>query len=247
MKRFWEIDFIRGIAIIGVIIYNCAFASDYFGIFEMPRTLFWFLFPRVFAGIFILWVGISLTLSYSRALKKLQTRKLFSKYLKRGLKIFSLGLLITFITFLMIEDFVLFGILHLIGISVILTYPFLKSNNVLVLSIGIILLALGLYLSQFTFGFEWLLWLGFIPSGFYTIDYFPVLPWFGLVFVGIFLGNILYTDYKRNFNIRDLSGNKLAGFFTFLGRHTLVLYFLHLPVFLLFLYLLTGQNFFFIG
>lgn len=103
-KRFWEIDFLRGIAVIMMIISNFVFDLTFFG-FSYP---------------------LSLTLSYYRA-KKLKLKKLFMKYFKRGMKIFSLGLLITLTTYLYLkEGFIIFGVLHFIGVSIILAYPFLK-------------------------------------------------------------------------------------------------------------------------
>ena len=127
------------------------------------------------------------------------------KYLMRGLKIFSYGLVITLVTWIFLrEGFIIFGILHLIGISIILAYPFLKLRfqN---LFLGILLIFFGICLQRFTVDSYWLIWLGFTPSSLYTIDYFPILPWFGVVLIGLFFGNLLYPSYKRRFNLIDLS------------------------------------------
>ncbi len=89
-------------------------------------------------------MGVSLTLSNSRAqiTGKYREGGLFKKYLKRGLKIFSLGLLITLATWIFIpQEFIIFGVLHFIGISIILSYPFLKSKYLnLFLGIGLIII-----------------------------------------------------------------------------------------------------------
>jgi uncharacterized membrane protein len=163
-------------------------------------------FARVTATTFIFLVGVSLSVSFSRT-KKIHrdNNKLFIKYLRRGLKVFSWGLIITLLTRIFLgKAFVIFGILHLIGISIILAYPFLKLRywNLL---IGFLCIFLGAYLQGFSFDFFWLSWLGFRPAQFYSVDYFPLLPWFGVVLIGIFFANLLYSDYSRRFQLADIS------------------------------------------
>ena len=157
-------------------------------------------------------------------------KQLQLKFVMRGLKIFGLGLVITLVTRVYPhEGFVIFGVLHCIGLSVILTYPFLqfKIRNLI---IGILLVSVGIYLKTLTFDFGWLLWLGFRPSQFYTVDYFPILPWFGVVLIGVFVGSSLYPDYKRRFDLKDVSRFRFIRFFCFLGQHSLIIYCLHQPI-----------------
>jgi uncharacterized membrane protein len=239
-KRFWEIDFLRGLAIIMMIVFHLLYDLTYFGGCNLNlHSGFWLYFARATATIFIFLVGVSLTISFSRS-EKIQNlrKKLYLKYLKRGLRIFSWGLIITLMTRIFLrEGFVLFGILHLIGISIILAYPFLKLRywNLL---LGIAVISLGIYLKNFTFGFPWLVWLGFRPDHLYTVDYFPIFPWFGVVLIGIFFGNLLYPDYTRKFNLYDLSNFKFVGLFCLLGRYSLIIYLIHQPVLIVLLYLL---------
>lgn len=241
-RRFWEIDLIRGLAILMMVTYHLIFDLAYFGIYEfnVSSGFFW-IFARVTAFIFIFLVGISLALSYSRAEimgKNKEKTHFFPKYLKRGLRIFSLGLLITLATWLFIpQDFIVFGILHFIGIAIILQYPLLnkKYPNLI---LGIIFIILGFILMQFTVNYPWLLWLGLKPTGFVTVDYFPLLPWLGVVSLGLFVGKIFYTDYKRRYYLPDLSQNPLTIMFSFLGRHSLLIYLIHQPILIIVLYLM---------
>ncbi len=239
-KRFWEIDFLRGLAIIMMIVFHLLYDLTYFGGCDLNlHSGFWLYFGRATATIFIFLVGVSLTLSFSRA-KKIQNseQKLYLKYIKRGLRIFSWGLIITLMTWIFLrEGFVLFGILHLIGISIILAYPFLKLRywNLL---LGIVFISPGIYLKNFTFDFLWLVWLGIMPDRFYTIDCFPIFPWFGVVLIGVFFGNLLYPDYTRKFNLFDLSNFTFIRLFCFLGRYSLLIYLIHQPILIILLYLL---------
>ncbi len=236
-ERYWEIDTLRSIGLVMIVIFHTVFDLNYFGDhnFDLQGGLWWFI-GRTGAVIFIFLVGLSLTLSYNRKKKKENKSQFFLKYLKRGVKIFSLGMLITAFTWVLIgEGFVIFGILHLIGISIILAYPFLEYKYFNLL-IGFLLMILGAVLTEIYFSFGWLLWLGFRPEGFYSLDYFPLLPWFGLVLAGVSFGNILYPGYTRSFDIPDLSDNKFIKGLCFLGRNTLVIYLLHQPVIIAILY-----------
>jgi len=235
-ERFLEIDFFRGIAIILMIIFNYSFALSYLNIYSFNGGfLYWYVFPRIIGGTFIFIAGLSLTLMYNQIKNKGQVHK---KFFSRGLRIFGYGILITIITFLTFpQAFVIFGILHFIGISIILGSFFLKFKK-LNLFLGLLIIASGFFLQNFRFDFNWFLWLGFIPNDFYTFDYFPILPWFGVTLIGIFFGNLLYKNGKRNFKVRDISNNYLINFLSFLGRKSLTIYLIHQPLLILILLIL---------
>jgi uncharacterized membrane protein len=232
--RYWEIDFLRGVAIIMMIVFHVLFDLNYFSNYEINIHYgFWWAFARITASIFIFLVGISLTLSYSRAVKK--RKNLLLKYLYRCTKIFSWGLIITLVTWIFIrQGFIVFGVLHFIGLSIIIAYFFLRFR-LLNLFLGVIFILIGIYLQGFVFSFPYLLWLGLMPQNFYTLDYFPLLPWFGLVLLGLFFGKLLYPEGKRRIKIREVR-NPVTRLFCFLGRHSLLLYLVHQPVLIAILY-----------
>ena len=237
--RFWEIDFFRGIAVIMMIIFHFLYDLNYFGIYKINLNSSYFqIYIYSGATFFILLVGVSLSLNYTRLKNEKTGKELLFKYLMRGLKIFVLGLFITLISWIYLDEgFVIFGALHCIGISIMLAYSFLNFRY-LNLLFGIILIILGIILRNMTFDFSWLVWLGFMPSTFYTIDYFPLLPWFGVVLIGIFLGNILYPDNKRVFNLKNFHKLKAIRYICFLGQHSLIIYFIHQPIMLTIIYLI---------
>jgi len=222
-----------------MILFHVVFDLSYFGEFDLDiYSGFWWFFARTTAFIFILIAGISLTLSYSRARVSKSLGNLRVKFFRRALRIFSWGLVISLITWIFLRDgFIVFGVLHFIGVSIVLSYSLLRYRY-LNLLLGSSVIALGVYLSFFSFDFPWLLWLGFRPQSLYTFDYFPLFPWFGAFLVGLFFGNLLYPDYVRNFNPPDLSGLSFIRFFCFLGRHSLLIYFIHQPILISILFLL---------
>jgi uncharacterized membrane protein len=185
---------------------------------------FWWWFPRVTGGTFIFTAGVSLTITYSRS-------KRISGFLLRGLKIFAWGMGITLLTWLIAPDkFVLFGILHFFGIAFILAQFFLRFRFINLI-LGAALMALGTYLleQRILVDFPWLLWLGLMPHDFSTLDYWPLLPWFGLFLVGMFFGKILYPQGNRRLNIHEFS-NPITSALTLPGRHPLVIYIAQWPI-----------------
>ncbi len=235
----WEIDVLRGIAVVAMVLYHFSYDLAYFGIFGVGffRTGLGLETGRAIGTSFIFLAGLSLALSYQRAVAHQPSgRKLFRKYLGRGVRIFSYGLLITFLTWIFVpREMILFGVLHLIGASIVLAYPFLglRLPNV---ALGAGCIAIGLYLRNFDAGHPWLAWLGIRPDSF-MLDYWPIFPWFGVVLLGIFAGNALYGDRRKQTThvppplpaIRPLA---------FLGRHSLPAYLLHQPILLATLMLL---------
>ncbi len=233
-KRFYEIDVLRGMAVLLMVLYHAFFDLNYFlGLeFGSWSSLIWFI-GRSSAVLFVFLVGVSLTISFSRT----SHRSVFpKKYVLRGVGIFLLGLIITAVTFLFDSSkTIYFGVLHFIGFAVAFSCPFLRFKR-LNLLFGVASIFLGFYLSKLVFDFPYFLFLGFRPYFFTSFDYFPVFPWIGVVFLGVFFGNALYPKGKRLFVIPDFS--RSFALFSFLGRNSLIIYFLHQPLLLALIFLL---------
>ncbi|MGQ9533209.1 MAG: heparan-alpha-glucosaminide N-acetyltransferase [Desulfotomaculales bacterium] len=239
-ERFWEIDFLRGVAVLMMVTYHVLFDLAHFGRYPIDVTGgFWLYFARATAVLFLLLVGVSLTLSHSAARRRNPgARRLYLRYLGRGVKLFAWGMAVTLVTYLFVgEGFVVFGILHLIGVAVVLAYPLLRLG-VWNLLPGVGLVVLGLYLQKITAPFFWLVWLGLAPRGFYSLDYFPVLPWFGVVVLGLFLGHLLYPNRVPGVAPAGVSGFLPVAVILGLGRHSLAAYLAHQPLILLVLQVL---------
>lgn len=230
-NRYWEIDSLRGLAVIMMVVFHIFFDLDYFNVYSINLKILPIQIIQYFiATTFITIVGISLTLSYNKKKSHLSTKRITLILISRGLKIFCIGMLITVITwFYPNQGYIVFGILHFIGLAIILAIPFLNHKKIL-LFIGIISVLFGIFLRSFIVNFDYLFWLGLRPYRFYTLDYFPLFPWFGVVLIGVFFGNLLYPGGKRRFNIQDYSNSKFISFFRFLGRKSLIIYLLHQPV-----------------
>ena len=229
MARFWEIDAARGVAIIMMVIYHTTYDLDALGGYDVDATSGnWALFADATAGLFLFLVGVSLAISRSRT--SLSGWRLFGKYLARGLRILAYGMILTGIFLALQMGVVAFGILHLIGVSIILAYPFLKlrfTNLVL----GSLIFVAGQYVLAQDLVFEsyWLLPFGVVPEGVIMPDYRPLLPWFGVVLIGLFFGNVIYVDGRGPAGLPK-EVPLVAGPLLPLGRNSLFIYLIHQPI-----------------
>ncbi len=205
-RRFWEIDTVRGIAVVLMIFFHLMWDLSFFGAYSGSMLAPpWRIFARSIGTTFIFLMGLSLTLTYSRLKPKMDHWQLFRKYLLRGAMIFGWGLVITAVTYFVLgRGYVVFGILHLLGLSTILAYPFLRSRW-LSLAAGIGIIVLGFYANDVMSLSPWLLWLGVKQLGRYMVDYYPLLPWFGVALLGVFCGFSLYPQGVARFDLPDLS------------------------------------------
>lgn len=225
--RRWEIDCLRGLAVGLMVVSNFLFDLIFFaGLDELQSgVLDWF--ARFIAGFFIVLAGVSLTLSRARV----DSQALgFGKYLRRGLRLMGLGGVITLATWGVAGDqMVLFGVLHLIGASVILAYPFLGRQRLSLVG-GCLVLAASAVTRQVRLDHPWLLWLGLQPHDYGSVDYAPLIPWFGFMLIGIFLGHTLYPGGQPRWHLSDWSRAGFSPVLSWCGRRSLVIYFAHQPI-----------------
>jgi len=239
--RYWEIDLVRGIAILMMVLFHTVYDISFFSIFPVNVSSgFWRYFALATASLFLLVVGISLTLSRARAASTISKYQLALKFVYRGAGIFLLGLLITLCTWLYLgEGFIVFGILHLIGVSIILSPLFFPLKKFAIIT-GLLCIAIGCYFTTMT-GPLWLLPLGIHPATFWSVDYEPIFPWFGMVLIGMGLGEYLYPAGVRRFALPSLP-QAVIRLLAFPGRHSLIIYLVHQPIIILLLATLTGTK-----
>lgn len=166
--------------------------------------------------------------------------------LKRGLLVFAGGAAVSLVTVLfMPENRVLFGVLTCIGSSMLLMIPAEKLLRKVSAPAGLAL-SMGLFVllrncPSGNLGFEGLVlaelprWLyrsdltayfGFPGPGFYSTDYFPLIPWFFLFGAGYFLNRLL-TEWGLT---EKLFARGRFPVLNWVGRNSLLIYMLHQPV-----------------
>ena len=95
---------------------------------------------------------------------------------------------------------------------------------------GLLVIGVGWYVDKLVVSFPWLIWLGIKQEGVYMVDYYPILPWFGLALLGIFVGYTLYPQGVRRFSLPNLASLPPLRGLRFLGRHSLLIYVIHQPI-----------------
>lgn len=235
--RFWEIDVFRGIAIVMMVIYHLMWDLLFFGLVSNVALQqgFWKYFQRTTASTFLLLVGVGLAVSYMRDLN--HNNASLGKYLWRGAKIFGWGMVLSVIVRVADVGRIDFGVLHLIGVSVILAYPFL-AYRWLNIGLWILLNVVGYFLQPLRIETIGLVWLGLKPTDYFYLDYFPLIPWFGVVLLGIGVGNLLYDNNQRTFSLPDFSNWRSIQFLQWLGRRSLAIYLVHQPLLFALLFVL---------
>jgi len=217
MKRLQEIDSLRGVAIVLMVTYHFNFDLFWLNLADVdPFGTFWSIIGEITRYLFLGLVGVSIALSGRGHVMQL----------KRGLKIFAWGLVITAVTWLTVgEGFVFFGILHLIGVSIPIVVLF-KHKPCLSVIIAFVVLILGQVLSAIEVQSIWLSPLGFDVKGFYPLDYFPIFPWLAAPLIGLVIGEFLYKDRQPSCLAVI---NKIPGLSLF-GQNALFIYLVHQPL-----------------
>lgn len=222
--RIAEIDCIRGIAIVLMVLFHLIFDLAYF--YNWPINYldgFWYYQGKSSAVLFMLVSGISTTLT--------------SRHVRRGLTVLGAGLVITAATFVFSPaEYIRFGILHLLGTGMLLAPWLTERSAKLLLAAGTIIIILGQQAASLTTSVSYLIPLGLTPPDFSSLDYYPLLPWLGVILYGMAAGKLLYPHKQPLYP--SIATNALARSSARLGRQSLPIYLLHQPVLLGVLYLI---------
>ncbi|MFH1685224.1 MAG: heparan-alpha-glucosaminide N-acetyltransferase [Candidatus Micrarchaeota archaeon] len=220
--RRMDIDAFRGVAIVLMIIFHLTFDLEFLRIVHFNFEDLWLvLFQRVVGTMFLLLVGISLILSEKK------NNEGYKRHLKRAVKLGAVALLISIATWIVApEEFIKFGVIHCIAVSTLMAPLFFRFKW-LNLILGIILIITGISIHYTEI--DYLFWLGWITHTYTALDHYPLIPWFGIVLIGLFLGKVM-PEFKVK--------NKLTESLTYLGRNSLLIYVIHQPLIISLLLLL---------
>ena len=229
--RYFTLDALRGFALINMVAYHFCYDLRY--LYERSG----FCWQQMICWTFILVSGASAALSRRPA--------------RRGMAVLGCGMLLTVVTFLIMPgQRIVFGVLHLLGCAMLLTaglLPLLQRLSPAAGAAGSFLLFLGTrwISSGLLFGvriFEpgmvstnLFAPLGIYGPGFFSADYFPVIPWYFLFLTGYFLFGVLRAGGAGGLLSRKIPLLSAA------GRHTLPVYLIHQPILMGICLLIFGE------
>lgn len=185
-QRWDVIDVARGVAIAAMIVYHFSWDLSFLkliatNILQEPT---WRWFARGIAGTFLALAGLGLALGHAEGFRR-------AAFLRRLLKVGGAALAITLATFFAFPDsYIFFGILHCIAVSSVLALPFLGLRPAPVLAAAALCLAAPWIFTSPALDAPWLDWLGLGSREPVTNDYVPIFPWFGLVLIGVAVGQM---------------------------------------------------------
>ena len=221
-SRIWELDALRGVCILCVIVVHFLFDLSFFGGLDLTLPA-WYVFIQEYGGaIFVVLSGVCVTLG--------------SKSVRRGLIVFACGMLITAVTYGMYrlgmsgaDVVVKFGVLHLLGVCMLVYPAFKKLPPAMLTVLGLVIAITGYAIRGIIVPQRWLFPLGLTYEGFTSSDYFPLFPQLGYFLIGAAIGKTAYRE-KRTFLPGAFQQTPVARFFCWCGRQSLFIYLLHQPI-----------------
>ena len=229
--RYWDLDVLRGIAVLAMVVFHLVFDLGYFGLISSD-TIYkpaWVAFQQMIAGTFIFVAGVGFDLCHGQGIKWRDIKK-------RVLILGLMSTLISIVTLMIFGQFwIKFGILHCILAASLISILTVGLSTLRLIFVTTFLAAVYLYLNPPVA----------IPSLFdfliktthphYSVDYRPIFPWLIVFFLGIVASRMRWRAGK-SFFIRDLTSSKSLKLLIYIGQNSLIIYIIHQPILFFLLY-----------
>lgn len=224
--RVDAVDFARGLALLGMAAYHLSWDLADFRLASpmLPFTPPMRLLSHAVASAFLALVGVSLALAHRKSLNA-------PAFWRRLAIVAGAAALVTAGSFVFAPAAAIyFGILHCIAAASLAALPFVLAPAWASLVIGVAAIAAPFLIRSTLFDPAWLLWLGLgerLPS---TLDWRPLLPWAGVVFLGLGAARLPGVLERLTEPGRWRAGSAPARALCLAGRASLPIYLVHQPV-----------------
>lgn len=231
-RRYGTVDTLRGLAMVWMTIFHFCFDLSHFGLWPQNFRLdpFWTMQRTVIVSLFLFCAGMGQAIAVHQGQGWL-------RFGRRWLQIVGCALLVSAGSFAMFpQSFIYFGVLHGMAAMLLIARCTAGWGNWLWLA-GLVAVALPPLAQHLLTGVSaeiapilngrLINWLGLVSRKPFTEDYVPVLPWLGVLWWGVALGQ--WTVGRRNPWMLQTVPLFLKPVAT-LGRWSLSYYMLHQPV-----------------
>lgn len=235
-SRFGDLDLLRGIAILAMIVFHFTFDLAYFGLIAAD-TIYrpgWILFQQTIAGTFIFVAGVGFDLCHGRGIR-------WGYVKKRILVLGTLSLLISLVTYVIFGPFwIKFGILHCILACSLIALSAVRLSTLMLGALTGLLFILYYYLDppmNIPNTYDFLI-RTIHPH--YSVDYRPIFPWLVVFFAGMVSARFIWRPsggFGEKFSTGILR-YRLLNYICYLGRNSLLIYIIHQPILFSALFLL---------
>lgn len=225
--RLDALDALRGLAMLWMATFHFCFDLNHYGLL-LPRQNFYldpfWTWQRVaIVSLFLLCAGAGQALALAGGPQRLDRR-----FWRRWAQIAACALLVTAGSVWMFpRSYITFGVLHAIALMLILSRLFAPLGSRVLAGVALTALVLPQLVQHAIFDSRWTNWVGLVTHKPITEDYVPLLPWFGVMALGLLFGGWL----RRAGASRSGGGVPIwLRPLVLLGRWPLSFYMLHQPV-----------------
>jgi uncharacterized membrane protein len=223
--RYDRLDALRGVAIVWMALFHFAFDLNHYGLIT-PRQLFtvdpfWTTQRTCIVSLFLFCAGLGQAVA-------LQAGQGWPRFWRRWAQVAGCAVLVSIGSSLMFpKSWIYFGVLHGIAVMLILLRLLAPLPNLLLGALALLAIMLPRLLVHPFFDTRLTSWMGLVTRKPVTEDFVPVLPWLGVMLLGLLAGRWLLV--KRPGVLAGHVPGMVAPLAA-LGRWSLSFYMLHQPV-----------------
>ena len=224
--RVDAVDCARGLALIGMAAYHLTWDFADFHLVSplLPFTPGMRLLSHTVASVFLALVGVSLALAHRKGFN----RRSFWRRL--GIVAGAAALVTAGSVVFAPGEGIFFGILHCIAAASLVAAPFVAAPAWASLAAGLAAIGAPFVIRSTLFDPPWLLWLGLGEALPNTLDWRPLLPWAGVVFLGLSLARAPGVMTRLTSPERWRAAGGVSRALCLAGRHSLPIYLVHQPI-----------------
>lgn len=220
LSRYPLLDALRGTAVVLMIAFHFCYDLNYFGLaqFELYTDPFWLHSRTFIVTLFVTIAGISLYCANRNGIGR--------GFWKREALLLACSSVISVGTWFLFKDsWIFFGVLHFMLVGSLLGVVALHWGIVNVV-LGLVFIALGNLITIPLLDQQPWQFIGLMTHKPFTEDYVPLLPWLGVLMIGIWLG----TQWVQTPQLQRSLNHPAWKPLLWLGQHSLLVYMLHQPL-----------------